>query len=144
MLTEPLYSKLQQGLTCLLATTAADGYSHVGFAWAAARDEQTIWFTVDLGSNTLANLERAGKATLQFIAEGNLIFLVKGPAIIAQPKLNAPPFTMCVWEMSVEVVRDQSWASVQVNPLAYRFEGRGAEKFQAAERAALDAITKTD
>jgi len=142
LLPEPLYTKLKDGLTCLLATTGDDGYPHVGFAWAAARDEQTIWFTVDLDSRTLANLEQSGRAALQFVAEGNLIYLVKGPCIIAQSKLDAPPLTMGIWEMQVAEVRDQGWAGVQVAPLSYRFEGRGAEKFQAAERKAIAALTQ--
>ncbi len=144
MLSEPFYSKLHDGLTCLLATLGEDGYPHVGFAWAAARDTQTIWFTVDLGSHTLANLQRTHQAALQFIAEDNLAFLVKGTVGIAQEKLDAPPLTMCIWEMLVEEVRDQRWAGVQVAPLAYQFEGRGAEKFQEAEQKALATLRRSE
>ncbi len=140
MLTEPLLSKLKEGVTCLVVTTGEDEYPHVGFAWAAARDEQTVWFSVDLNSRTLANLERSGRAALQVIAPGNLIFLAKGPCIIAQSKLDAPPLTMCIWEMQVMEVRDQKWAGVQVAPLDYHFEGRGAESLQTAEAKALAAL----
>jgi hypothetical protein len=142
-LPESLYTKLRDGLTCLLATTGEDGYPHIGFAWAAARDPQTVWFTVDLGSRTLANLQRTHQAALQFIAEGNLIFLVKGSVGIVRETLDAPPLTMCIWELMVEEVRDQRWAGVQVTPLGYRFEGRGAEKLQEAERKAIQAITQS-
>ena len=139
MITEPLLSKLTEGLACLLVTRGEDEYPHVGFAWAAARDDETVWFTVDLGSRTLANLERTGRASLEFIA-GDLLCLAKGPCIIAQSKLDAPPLTMCIWEMQVSEVRDQAWAGVQVAPLEYRFEGRGAEALQAAEQKALAAL----
>ena len=140
VLPDQLYSKLKKGLACVMATVGADEFPHIGFAWAAARDSNTIWFAVDTHSRARANIQRTRKAALEIVAPGNLLYLVQGDCAIVKEDIDAPPLAMSIAEMQVRDVRDQSWAGVQVAPLAFRFEGKGADKFIAAEKKALAAL----
>ncbi len=140
-LPQKFFGALEKGLPCLMATQGADDFPHVGFAWAAARDAHTIWFSVDQDSRALANLKRTGKAALEFLAPGNLIFMAQGECRIVQDDLDAAPLRMSIAEMQVRDVRDQNWAGVQLTPLGFRFEGQGAEVFRAAEKKTLAALT---
>ena len=145
-LPDQLFRLLQEGSTAILATYGADGWPNAVVTWAATRDVQRIRFGVDLGTSTLANIEREGKASLQIIGPDNTLFLVKGTTRLVKDHIEAlpPPHLMCIMEMQVHSVKDQSWVGVVVSPLSYQWMGRDAEQMAEAERAALAEIRDTD
>lgn len=128
---------LRQGAPAILATPGADGWPNVVMTWAAAWDERTVRFGADVGSTTLANLERERKATLQVIGPGNLLFLVKGEVRQVREQIEAAAFPIAMMELTITQVKDQSWPGVVVAPLSYEWVGDDGERMAAMEQAAL-------
>ncbi len=139
---DTLYALLERGTTAILATYGSDGYPNAVMTWAASGDPQRIRFGVDLGTSTLANIERENRASLQIIGSENVIFLVKGTTRMVKERIEAlpPPHVMCIMEMTPQSVKDQSWMGVTVTPPAYQWTGGNAEKMAEAERSALAEI----
>ena len=125
---------LQQGNPAILATYGSDGWPNAVVTWAAARDPHHVRFGVDLGTSTLANIEREGKASLQIIGPDNILFLIKGTTHKVKARIETlpPPHLMCVMEMTLHSVKDQSWPGVVVSPLSYQWVGGDAERMTAA------------
>ena len=69
---------LQRGTPAILATYGNDGWPNVVMTWAVFGDPCHVRFGVDLGSSTLANIQREGKASLQIIGPDDVLFLIKG------------------------------------------------------------------
>ncbi|MCZ6788554.1 MAG: pyridoxamine 5'-phosphate oxidase family protein [Chloroflexi bacterium] len=130
---------LQRGTPAILATYGSDGWPNAVMTWAISGDPRHVRFGVDLGSATLANIQREGKASLQIIGQDNVLFLIKGTAHVIKEHIDAlpAPHLMCIMEMTPHSVKDQSWVGVEVAPLAYRWVGHEAEKMAEAERTAL-------
>ena len=135
-LPDKLLDLLQKGTTAILATYGSDGWPNAVMTWAATRDPQRIRFGVDLGTSTLANIEREGKASLQIIGPDNVLFLVKGTTHMVKARIEAlpPPHLMCMMEMAPHSVKDQSWVGVVVTPPGYQWVGRDADKMVKAEQ----------
>ena len=136
VLPDRLAALLGAGAPAVLLTVGADGWAHAAMTWAVAIVPDRVRFVADHGSGTLANLERDGKAALQVIGD-NIIALVKGPARMRRPRIEAAPFKMAMWEMAVVEVRDQAWAPVAVSPLAYEWRGPEADSLRRTERAVV-------
>ncbi len=138
-LPDNLFELLQKGSTAILATYGSDGWPNAVMTWAATRDPQRIRFGVDLGTSTLANIEREGKASLQIIGPDNVLFLVKGTTHMVKARIEAlpPPHLMCMMEMAPHSVKDQSWVGVVVTPPGYQWVGRDADKMVKAEQTVL-------
>jgi len=136
-LPDRLFRIMQPGIPVVLITVGADGWGHAALTWAAAAAADRVRFAVDHGSTTLANLERAGKATLQVIGAENTLALIKGPARALRPRIAAAPFGMAMWELQPAEVRDQTWGPVAVAPLAFRWTGPEADAMQGIERAVV-------
>ncbi len=128
---------LRDGAPVVLVTVGPDGFPHSALTWAVAMAPDRLRFGVDHGSTTLANLERDGKASLQVIAPGNLLALIKGHARMRRTKIEAAPYGMAMWELAVAEVRDQTWAPVVVSPLTFEWTGPEAEKMRGIEQAVL-------
>jgi hypothetical protein len=128
---------LRPGSPVVLVTVGTDGWGHSALTWAVAVTQNRVRFGVDHGSATLANLERDGKATLQVIGAGNTLSLIKGPAQLLRERIEAAPFGMAMWELSVAEVRDQAWDPVAVSPLAFEWIGSQAEAMRKIEQAVL-------
>ena len=138
-LPDRLAQLLQRGTPAILATYGNDGWPNAVMTWAISGDLRHVRFGVDLGSATLANIQREGKASLQIIGTDDVLFLIKGTAHMIKGRIDAlpAPHLMCIMEMAPHSVKDQSWVGVEVTPLAYRWVGREAEKMTEAERTAL-------
>jgi flavin reductase (DIM6/NTAB) family NADH-FMN oxidoreductase RutF len=136
-LPDRVQSFLRSGAPAVLLTVGEDGWGHAAMTWAAAVGPDRVRFVVDHGSATLANLERGGKASLQVIGPDNVLALIKGHARSQYPRVEAAPFGMAMWEMTVTEVRDQTWGPVAVSPLVYRWVGPEAEALSRIEQAVL-------
>ena len=125
---------LREGRAALLITPGADGFPAVAFTWAVALDASTVRFGADHGSSALANLERAGRASLQVVADQP--FLVKGPTAAVRASIEAArQLGIALWEMLVTGVRDQSWPGARVHPLAYEWAPEQRAQMLALEQA---------
>jgi len=135
-LPEAPLAALSDGRAALLITPGADGFPAVAFTWAVALDATSVRFGADHGSSALANLERAGRASLQVVAGGPV--LVKGHAAPVRPSIEAARgLGIALWELFVAEVRDQSWPGVRVSPLEYEWAPEQRERMQAVEQAVL-------
>ena len=134
-LPDSLLNVLRTGSTALLVTMGEDGFPNTAFTWALAVTPTTIRFGADHGSATLSNLEREGRASLQIIGEGNLIFLIKGTTRQIRPQIEAAPFKIAMLAMEVAMVKDQSWPGVHIQPLYYEWSPEQRQEMLAMERA---------
>jgi hypothetical protein len=136
----PLLNLLQTGCPALLLTIGPDGLPHTAYTWLVALEATTIRFAADHGSTTLANLEREWRASLQIIAQGNFVFLIKGTVRQVKPQIEAAPFKMAMMALQVSEVKNQAWPGVSVQPLAYEWTPDRREKMVAMERAVYDEM----
>ena len=134
-LPDSLLNVLRTGSTALLVTLGEDGFPNTAFTWALAVTATTIRFGADHGSATLSNLEREGRASLQIIGDGNLIFLIKGTTRQIKPQIEAAPFKIAMLAMEVAMVKDQSWPGVNIHPLRYEWSPEQRQEMLAMERA---------
>ena len=141
-LPDSLFQLLQKGTPAVLVTQGSDGWPNAVMTWVATGDPRHIRFGVDLGTSTLANIQREEKASLQIIGTGNVLFLVKGTTLMVKERIEAlpHPHLMCIMEMTPISVKDQSWVGVVVTPPAYQWVGSNAEKMAEAEEAAVAEI----
>ncbi len=137
VLPDRLAGLLRTGSPAGLVTVGADEWGHAVMTWAVAIAPDRVRFGVDHGSTTLANLERNGKAALQVIGKDNIVALIKGHARVRRERIEAAPFGMAMWEMSVAEVKDQTWGPVVVSPLRYEWTGPRAETLRQIEQAVV-------
>lgn len=138
-LPDRLFRHLQRGGPAILVTYGADGWPNAVMTWAATRDPHVVRFGVDLGTSTLANIQREGKASLHVIGPGNIIFLIKGATRLVKERLETlpPPHLMGMMELAVHAVKDQSWVGVMVSPLSFQWTGPDADRMRQAEQEVL-------
>jgi riboflavin kinase len=135
-------AELRHGRAALLITPGADGFPAVAFTWTVALDASTVRFGADHGSSGLANLERAGRASLQVIADQP--FLIKGPVAPVRASIEAARrLGIALWEMLVTEVRDQSWPGARVHPLAYDWAPERRAEMRALEQSVLAEMRET-
>ena len=140
LLPEPLRRWLSGGAPAILVTVGGDGWGHTAMTWAVATGPDRVRFGADLGSTTLLNLEREGKASLQVIGPRGLLALIKGRAQKLRDRLDPASFPMTAWELRITEMRDQSWQGVTVLPLTYRWTGPDALSLREKERLVLSAL----
>ncbi|HEV2282505.1 MAG TPA: hypothetical protein VGX75_08960 [bacterium] len=141
-LPERLAGLLREGAPAIVVSVGADGFGHAAMTWAVAGAHDitapgVVRFVVDGGSTTEINLRRDGRASLQVIGGDDLVALIKGPARERRARIDAAPFAMAMWEMTVADVKDQSWGPVAVSPLTYEWRGPEAETLRRIEQAVL-------
>lgn len=139
-----VYLRLVEGSPAALATVGADGYANAVMTWAVAVAPDTVRFCVDLDTNTYANVQRAGRASLHISAEPNVLVLIKGPVRQIRDRVRAAPFGMAMWEMTVAEVKDQTWEGVIVAPMVYHWVGPQAEAMRRVEQAVLEELRGFD
>ena len=140
----PLLGVLERGTPALLLTVGADGSPTAAFTWCVASDPERVRFAVDHGSSALHNLERETRTAIEVVAEGGLVFLLKGRARLVKRALDAAAaLGMSLFEMQLLEARDQSWASVEVSPLRYEWTEPRAE-MEAVEAAILAEMRTAD
>lgn len=132
---ERLFAYLAPGAFAALLTVGEDRYAHVAYVWAVAPGRATLRFCADHGSSTLANLERDGRAALQIIGPGDLVFVIKGPARKLAERLAAAPMPAALWELAVASCKDQSWPGVSLTPVGLVWPEARRESMGAMERA---------
>jgi pyridoxamine 5'-phosphate oxidase-like protein len=130
-----LLSYLSAGAPVLLLTMGADDFPNTAYTWAVALDERRVRFGADLGSATLANLQRTRRAALQIIGPDNLVFIVKGRARKVKERIAATPLRVAMMELDIVAVKDQSWRQATVAPLAYAWEDDLSDTMRAMEQA---------
>jgi hypothetical protein len=136
-LPERLAGLLRDGAPAIVVSVGADGWGHAAMTWAVTPAPGVVRFIVDGGSATEVNLRRDGRASLQVIGGDDLVALIKGPARERRARVEAAPFAMAMWEMTVAAVKDQSWGPVAVSPLAYVWRGPDADSLRRIEQAVL-------
>lgn len=135
-LPERLAGLLRAGVPAIVVSVGADGFGHAAMTWAVGAGDR-VRFVVDHGSTTETNLRRDGRASLQVIGRDDLVALLKGPARERRARIEAAPFPMAMWEMTVADVKDQAWGPVAVAPLAYDWRGPDADALRRMEQAVL-------
>jgi hypothetical protein len=136
----PLLQVLRDGLPALLLTEGSDGYPASAFTWVVALDDERVRFVADLGSATLANLEREGRASLQVLAPPDLVFLIKGRCAQVKARLASAAFPAAGMELRVAEAKDQSWPGVSVRPLAYEWAADARAKMLEMEKAVYSEL----
>jgi flavin reductase (DIM6/NTAB) family NADH-FMN oxidoreductase RutF len=137
MMSHRIFQTLQPGLPSVLVTVDDEGFGHAVMTWAVAATSDRVRFVADHRSRTLANLQRTGKAGLEIIGPGNVLAMIKGPARQVRERLQAAPFGMALWELTVADVKDQAWENVTVSPLTFQWVGPKAEEMRRMEAAVL-------
>jgi len=137
MMSHRIFQTLQPGLPSVLITVDEEGFGHAVMTWAVAAASDRVRFAADHRSRTLANLQRTGKAGLEIIGPGNILAMIKGPARQVRERLQAAPFGMALWELTVTDVKDQAWENVTVSPLTFQWVGPKAEEMRRMEAAVL-------
>ena len=143
-LPEKLLAWLHSGGPALLLTVGEDGFPNVAYTWAAAPGARRVRFGADHGSATLANVQRDGRAALQIVGPGNLVFLVKGAVRRLKERIAAAPFRIALMEMAVTECKDQSWPGVTVAPLAYEWPDDQREAMRAIEQAVYAELREVE
>lgn len=130
---------LQPGGAGLLITVGEDGLPTTAFVWAVAVSADTVRFATE-GRDSLANLEREGRASLQIIGSRNQVFLMKGSTSVVKPRLDALPFHSTMMSLRVSEVKDQTWPEVFVSPLSYEWSSERREEWAAIEQAVYQEL----
>lgn len=140
-LPKKLHDYLGSGAMCLVMTVGEDGYATDAFTWAAATDSKHVRFGADVGSKTLGNLNRDGRAAVQVIGPDNLVFLIKGEVRKLKDRIDAAlPLEIEMWEMEVMGARDQSWPSAAPLPFAVQWSGDERRRLIKMEQAVFDEM----
>lgn len=136
-----LFAFLSEGAPALVLSIDENGYAHTAMSWVVARDRSTIRFGGDIGSTTLANLEREQRASLQVIGPDNLIYLIKGPVEQIKARIEAAAFPIAMLQLRAVEVKDQAWPHVvRVTPLQYEWIGDTREEMASMEEAVLTEL----
>lgn len=136
-LPDRLAALLRAGMPAIVLSVGADGFSHAAMTWVVSPAQELVRFIVDSGSTSEANLRRDGRASLQVVGPGDVLALIKGPARERRARIEAAPFPMAMWEMTVAQIKDQSWGPVAVSPLTYQWRGPEADALRRMEQAVL-------
>lgn len=131
-----LIDYLRPGAPALMLTTGVDGYAGSAYTWVVAMDPTRLRFGVDLGSSSMANLQRSGQVAIQVIGPGDISFLVKGKARQLKNRIEAAaPAAVTLWEMNVATLKDQSWPGVATTALGYEWPAQQREAMLRMEQA---------
>jgi len=126
-LPDDLISVLQSGVPALLLTVDESGFPHTAFTYAATRAKDFVAFVVDEKSTTEKNILRAHQASLQILAAGNCVYLLKGTVRVEASTLKNSPAPAHRAILGLSSVKNQAWAQIQVAPLAYEYSERALD-----------------
>lgn len=127
-----LFAVLSTGVPAILLTVDEDGFPHTAFTFAAASRPDCVAVVADDGSKTLANIERTRKASVQVLAEGNIVFLLKGTVRVSGSPLTASPVPSRRAVIELAYVKNQAWPEIAVAPIAYEYSERTRARWEGA------------
>ncbi len=131
-LPEKLLATLRKGLPALLITVDENGWPHTAFTFAAATEPNKVIVVADEGSNTLANIERTGQASVQILAPENQVYLLKGRVRVSESKLKSSPVPSHRAEIDLTLVKNQAWPSIAVSPMTYEYSPQARATWESA------------
>lgn len=126
-LPDELFSPLRAGVPALLLTVDEYGFPHTAFTYSSTQAKNSVACVVDEHSTTEKNIARTQKASIQILAEGNCVYLLKGIVRIEESILKNSPAPAHRAILELNSVMNQAWAQVQVAPLAYEYTERAHE-----------------
>ncbi len=129
---DDLFQVLQTGVPAILLTVDENGYAHTAFTFAAARQPNVVAVLVDDGSHTLANIERTGTASVQVLAPGNRVYLLKGTVRVSSTRLTSSPVPSRRGEIELVSVKNQAWPEIAVSPLSYEYSSHAQAHWSSA------------
>lgn len=140
-LPDKLVSILRTGAPGLLLSCGADGYPSSAYTWVMGLDAARLRFGVDLGGSTMSNVDRSHQASLQIIAPGNVVFLIKGRVRKIKDRIDAAmPAHIMMYEMDVIGAKDQSWPGVTTSALTYEWPADQRDAMLRMEQAVYDEL----
>ena len=122
-----LFSVLQTGVPAFLITVDENGYPHTAFTYAATLAKDFVAFVVDEKSTTEKNVMRTQKASVQILADGNCVYLLKGSVRLGDARLKHSPAPARRAVMELSSVKNQAWVQIRVAPLTYDYSERAQE-----------------
>ncbi|AZU61383.1 pyridoxamine 5'-phosphate oxidase family protein [Neobacillus mesonae] len=142
-LIQPLYDELQKERFVTLATIDYEtgGPNVSAISWVLAKDESTIYFSVDNRSRILENIAANNKVVINLIANEST-YSIAGEAIIKEERLQDVPLKLALIEVSINEVRDvMFYGSKIVSEIQYdkTYDKRAAERL---DKQVMDAMKK--
>ncbi|MED4203362.1 pyridoxamine 5'-phosphate oxidase family protein [Neobacillus mesonae] len=142
-LIQPLYDELQKERFVTLATIDYEtgGPNVSAISWVLAKDESTIYFSVDNRSRILENIAANNKVVINLIANEST-YSIAGEAIIKEERLQDVPLKLALIEVSINEVRDvMFYGSKIVSEVQYdkTYDKRAAERL---DKQVMDAMKK--
>ncbi|WP_066395550.1 pyridoxamine 5'-phosphate oxidase family protein [Neobacillus mesonae] len=142
-LIQPLYDELQKERFVTLATIDYEtgGPNVSAISWVLAKDESTIYFSVDNRSRILENIAANNKVVINLIANEST-YSIAGEAIIKEEILQDVPLKLALIEVSINEVRDvMFYGSKIVSEIQYdkTYDKRAAERL---DKQVMDAMKK--
>lgn len=106
-LIEPLFNELQKEKFVTLATIDHEtgGPNVSAISWVMAKDENTIYFSVDNRSRIVQNISQNNKIVLNVIANEST-YSISGQAAVKEEKLQGVPLKLALIELEISEVRD--------------------------------------
>jgi uncharacterized pyridoxamine 5'-phosphate oxidase family protein len=106
-LIQPLFDALQKEHYVTLATIDYEtgGPNVNAISWTLAKDEQTIYFSIDNRSRIVENIKANSAVVITLIANEST-YSISGKATIKQEKLDGVPLKLALIELNVKEVRD--------------------------------------
>ncbi|WP_163101362.1 pyridoxamine 5'-phosphate oxidase family protein [Peribacillus alkalitolerans] len=106
-LIQPLFDALQKEHYVTLATIDYEtgGPNVNAISWTLAKNEQTIYFSIDNRSRIVENIKANAVAVITLIANEST-YSISGKATIKQEKLDGVPLKLALIELNVKEVRD--------------------------------------
>lgn len=106
-LIKPLFDALQKERFVTISTVDFEtGGPNVGaISWIIAKDEETIYFSIDNRSRVIQNITQNKLAVINLIANEST-YSISGEAFVKQEKLNDVPLRLALVEVKIKEVRD--------------------------------------
>ncbi len=126
---------IAQGTPGQLITFGEGGYPQTSFTWVVTTAIHLLRFGADQGSESLADIERSGRAAVQIVTDEGQPYLIRGTAAVAHDSIESTPFPMALIEMEIEEVLDQSWLGVSVTPFDYQWSPERQQEMTEVQQA---------
>jgi uncharacterized pyridoxamine 5'-phosphate oxidase family protein len=106
-LIKPLFDEMQKERFVTLATVdhETSGPNVSAISWVLAKDEETVYFSVDNRSRIIENIKSNNKAVINLIANEST-YSISGTASVKQEKLEGVPLKLALVEIKITEVRD--------------------------------------
>jgi uncharacterized pyridoxamine 5'-phosphate oxidase family protein len=106
-LIKPLFDELQKERFVTVATVdhQSGGPNISSISWVLAKDESTIYFSVDNRSRILENLSKNDQVVINLIANEST-YAIHGQAQIIEERLKDVPLKLALVQVTITAVRD--------------------------------------